>query len=64
MRLCQARVLELGAVAISKRPPHRPDAVALLIEGHKRILANGNAGLVFDSIAGKIVLNANAGTKR
>ncbi len=64
MRLCQARVLELAAVAISKRHPHRPDAVALLIEGHKRILANGNAGLVFDSIAGKIVLNANAGTKR
>lgn len=63
MRVTNSRVLEYLAVAVSKRHPGRPEVIHLLADAHKRILANGNAGLVLDSILSKIVLGNKTGTK-
>ena len=62
-RNSNARTLELIAISVSKRHPHRADAVKLLTEAHRRVLGNANPGLVLDAMIGKIVLINNPGTK-
>ena len=58
-RNTNARLLEIVATCISKRHPHRSDAVMTLSEAHRRVLGNANPGLVLDSALGKILLSNN-----
>ncbi|MBS1701036.1 MAG: AAA family ATPase [Armatimonadetes bacterium] len=63
IRNSNARIMELAALAISKRHPNRSQAVALLTEAHKRILGNANPALVLDAVLGRILLSPTPGTK-
>lgn len=61
-RNSNARTIELIAISVARRHPNRPEAVRLLTEAHKRILANANASFVIDAVFGKIALSNFSGT--
>lgn len=64
VRNSNARMLELIGISISHRNGHRADAIRQITEGHRRIIANANPGLVLDSMIGKILLENKTGTNR
>lgn len=62
-RNTNARTMELVGIAISRRHSHRDDAIRLIAQGHRRIIANANPALVLDAMIGKIMLQNKSGTK-
>ncbi len=63
VRHTNSRTIELIGISISRRFPHRDDALRHVAESHRRVLSNGNPGLVLDAMIGKIMLQNKPGTK-